>query len=325
MSNLISVVMPCLNAGRYLQEAVDSVLGQQLPAPWQLELLLVDDGSRDPLTLELIDKARLDPRVRVLVNDKPGGVSRARNQAISVAQGTLIAFHDADDKWQADHLATHIRLLQDESVAFSATDYDYIDAEGQTIATDCLWSNRRKGPMLREKLGEGASAIFSKPTELFITMCPAWICALVVRRDALGSSRPFNEDLALAEDLELWIRLALNHNFAFGRATTAQYRKVGTSLTNSAGPSRLDMVTAKMYEGLAARPEFAAYVPLIRHTANTHHLSAAYGLKLLGKRLQSFACIANAVRCLPMDRRAYRQLLTLPLPTRQSATAATPT
>lgn len=312
--HLVSVVMPCLNAGTYLRDAVQSVFDQCLPEPWKLELLLVDDGSRDPVTLELISAFRSDPRVRVIVNAEPRGVSRARNQAIAAAQGSLLAFLDADDKWESEHLATHVDLLRNPEIAFSATDYSRIDADGRIIATQCVWSSRRKGPELRDRLGGRQSAEFRRPAELFITACPAWIGSVVVRRDALMNSRPFNEALTLAEDLELWVRLALHHDFAFSRVATAMYRHVGASLTNSAGASRLDLVTGKMYEDLASQPEFLAYRLIMRKTAVAHYLSAAYEHRLSGYKTRALACIARAVRCLPLDWRPYRQLLALPFP-----------
>ncbi len=315
---LVSVVMPCLNAGAYLREAVESVLGQELPPSWQLELVLIDDGSSDAFTLELIAGFRVDPRVRVYVNDKPQGVSRARNQAIAVAQGFLIAFHDADDRWEPEHLAVHIELLQATGAAFSASDYSYIDGAGQVVATHCIWTNRRKMSRLQGALGDGESACFTAPADLFITACPAWIGTVVVRREALmdPSPHPFNEALRLAEDLELWIRLALRHDFAFTRRQTARYRRVGSSLTNSTGAARLAFITGSMYDDLAKRDEFSAHVGAIHQAAGAQYLSAAYEFKLQGQRRRALECLVSAARCLPGDLRPYRQLLTLALPNR---------
>lgn len=308
--------MPCLNAGAYLRDAAASVLEQALPPPWRVELLLVDDASSDPETLAQIQRLSSHPAVRVFVNTRSQGVSRARNQAIAAAWGSLIAFLDADDLWAPHHLATHIAALHTHQADFSASDYAHIDADGRTLQSACLWSHRRKGPLLQARLGEQPSAAFERPAELFIRACPAWICAVVVRREALGAAPVFNESLALAEDLELWIRLARQHDFVFCRDSTASYRKVGGSLTNAAGPCRLDAVTGSMYEALAARPEFAPHRAAVREAAGTHYLSAAYGYKQLGQKRRALMCLARAWRCLPLDVRPYRQLLALPWPVR---------
>jgi glycosyltransferase involved in cell wall biosynthesis len=318
-SHLISVVMPCHNAGIHLREAVQSVLKQVLPPPWRLELLLIDDGSNDAHTLSLIEQAREDRRVSVLVNTRALGVSRARNRGIAAAQGELIAFLDADDLWERHHLATHIGVLQTHAVGFSASDYTHIDEQGRCLQETSMLSHRRKGPLLRAQLGEQRCAVFQRSAPLFISACPVWIGTAVVRREALGDAPVFNESLSLAEDLELWIRLALAHDFVFSREVTAHYRQVRASATHRAGMARVDAVAATMYLGLASQPEFGSHRRLLRETAGQYLLAAAYGYKRIGRRRDSIPCLFGALGCLPFAWRAYRQLLILPLPCRAPA------
>ncbi|HEV2146728.1 MAG TPA: glycosyltransferase, partial [Longimicrobiaceae bacterium] len=107
----VSVVMPFLNAERFIGEAVESVLAQSYPH-W--ELLLVDDGSTDGSGEIARGYAARDPdRVRCLSH--PGrenrGASAARNLALREARGDLVAFLDADDVWLPEKLAEQVRLL----------------------------------------------------------------------------------------------------------------------------------------------------------------------------------------------------------------------
>lgn len=315
-SQLVSVVMPCLDAGAYLAEAVACALAQALPSPWRIELLLVDDGSSDPLTLQLIEQVSADPRVRVFHHPRPQGVSRARNRAIAAAQGSLIAFLDADDLWTPQHLATHIQALHAQPAAFSASDYALIDDRGRITESSVQWNHRRKGPLLKAQLGDRPQALFDRPGELFIRACPVWICTAVVRREVLAAAPVFNESLALAEDLELWIRLAHQHAFVFCRELTAMYRKLDSSLTHAAGPSRLSYVTAGMYEGLAERAEFSAHRALLHAIAGDHYLSAAYGFKRQSMRGRALSSLWRALRRVPLQPQLYRQLLGLALPVR---------
>ncbi|MCD8266101.1 MAG: glycosyltransferase [Prevotellaceae bacterium] len=89
----LSVIVPVFNAGEYLRECVESVLGQSF-REW--ELLLVDDGSTDG-SGEVCDGYALgDGRIRVYHKEN-GGVSSARNVGLDEAQGEWIAFLDADD------------------------------------------------------------------------------------------------------------------------------------------------------------------------------------------------------------------------------------
>lgn len=88
----VSVLMPAYNAGRYLSEAIESLLIEDYEA---FELIVVDDGSTDetPQILEGCDDARL---VR-LRHKENLGYAHALNRALSLARGRYIARQDADD------------------------------------------------------------------------------------------------------------------------------------------------------------------------------------------------------------------------------------
>lgn len=97
---LISVIIPAYNVDKYLGRCLDSVLGQTYD---NLEVLLVDDGSTDS-TEEICDRyAGKDPRIHV-IHKENAGVSAARNDALNMACGELIAFADADDHYEPDML-----------------------------------------------------------------------------------------------------------------------------------------------------------------------------------------------------------------------------
>ncbi|MDP2057994.1 MAG: glycosyltransferase family A protein, partial [Thiobacillus sp.] len=103
---LISVVMPCYNAAPYVEEAIESVLGQGYP---QVELIVVDDGSTDGST-EILQRLATDHSARItLIYQNRAGPFAARNRALAHANGNYIAFLDADDTWHPDAL----RLMHD--------------------------------------------------------------------------------------------------------------------------------------------------------------------------------------------------------------------
>jgi len=94
VDNLISAVIPCFNQGQYLIEALVSILNQTYK---HLEIIIVDDGSNDPATLDIMEK--LDyPKTKVLKKEN-GGVSSARNYGIERSRGKFILTLDADDKF----------------------------------------------------------------------------------------------------------------------------------------------------------------------------------------------------------------------------------
>lgn len=91
-----SVIVPVYNSYRYLPQCVESVLTQDYR---DLELVLVDDGSTDGRTPDLLDGLEAsDPRVRV-VRQENGGTSAARNAGMALAEGDYVTFMDNDDWW----------------------------------------------------------------------------------------------------------------------------------------------------------------------------------------------------------------------------------
>src|SRR5688572_32276770 len=88
----VSVIIPARNAGRWIREAIESVLAQTAPAH---ECIVIDDGSTD-------DTARVAAEfgapVRVITTGGRG-VAAARNAGAASATGDYLAFLDADDVW----------------------------------------------------------------------------------------------------------------------------------------------------------------------------------------------------------------------------------
>lgn len=97
-SGLVSVVIPVYNAEKYLEYTVDSILQQPVPVA---QIILVDDGSTDSSPVICDRLVQTDQRIRVL-HQRNSGVSAARNNGMAEADGTYVAFCDADDAWATD-------------------------------------------------------------------------------------------------------------------------------------------------------------------------------------------------------------------------------
>ena len=93
MNSLISVIVPVYNAKKYLDRCIQSIINQKYK---ELEIILVDDGSKDN-SLEICKSyADKDNRIQV-IHKENAGVSAARNTGIEAASGDFIAFVDSDD------------------------------------------------------------------------------------------------------------------------------------------------------------------------------------------------------------------------------------
>jgi glycosyltransferase involved in cell wall biosynthesis len=107
-AGLVSVITPFFNAGRYLAEAIQSVLAQSYRP---LELLLVDDGSTDGSADVAARFADGSTGVRLLRLHENQGQATARNAALGQARGEFVTFLDADDMMMPDRLTFQIEYL----------------------------------------------------------------------------------------------------------------------------------------------------------------------------------------------------------------------
>ena len=105
---LVSVVIPVFNGGRYPAEAITSALAQT-HAP--IEVVVVDDGSTD----DSADVARTFPEVRLLQQSNRG-IGPARNAGVEASTGSFVSFLDADDLFRQTKTAMQLQALREASV-----------------------------------------------------------------------------------------------------------------------------------------------------------------------------------------------------------------
>ena len=120
---LISVIIPCYNHGKYLPEAVNSVLNQE----WNnFEIIIINDGSTDPETNVVCDNYRIfHPKIKV-VSTKNRGLAHARNIGIEKAKGDYIFPLDADDKVHPEIFNRTLPIIEnDETIGIVYTDVQF--------------------------------------------------------------------------------------------------------------------------------------------------------------------------------------------------------
>ena len=128
---LISIVVPVYNAGAYIGQTMDMVLGQTF-TDW--ELLLVDDGSTDDSVQVMEEKRASCPepdRIRILLQGKNLRAAAARNRGIREARGRYIAFLDADDIWYPEKLEKELAFIREKDAAFVCHAYAFGDEEAR--------------------------------------------------------------------------------------------------------------------------------------------------------------------------------------------------
>lgn len=126
MDDLVSIIMPSFNTGKYITETIESVLAQSYKN-W--ELIIVDDCSSDN-TDEIVSNYLSDDRIYYFKNEKNSGGAFSRNRALREAKGRWIAFLDSDDLWMPEKLEKQIDFMDRNGYSFSYTNYEEINVEG---------------------------------------------------------------------------------------------------------------------------------------------------------------------------------------------------
>lgn len=120
--------MAAYNAADYISEAISSILQQTME---DYELLIVNDGSTDQ-TVEVV-QSFVDPRIRLIHNDKNMGLVFTRNRALEEARGEFIAVLDSDDIAVPERLGLQYEFMrQNPAVGLSSGHAALIDESGQT-------------------------------------------------------------------------------------------------------------------------------------------------------------------------------------------------
>lgn len=127
--DLVSVLMPCFNSEKFIDESIKSVLDQTY-TNW--ELLICDDGSDDNSKSIIESYQEVDSRIRLIPNHYSKGASGARNSCLEMAKGRYIAFLDSDDIWLPKKLEKQLNFMKETKSQFSYSYYQTMNEEGIT-------------------------------------------------------------------------------------------------------------------------------------------------------------------------------------------------
>ncbi|MDD2541270.1 MAG: glycosyltransferase family A protein [Desulfuromonadaceae bacterium] len=184
---MISVIIPTYNSGKYICEALDSVLHQTYS---DYEIIVIDDGSTDT-TREIIKNRFQTVRYYYVENS---GVSAARNLGISMAQGELIAFLDADDKWLPEKLEKQVALFNNnDKLGMVFTENSFFNEQGITMSKANKRERLMSGDIVRNIF---LNSYVATPT-------------VMVRKNVFDTVGLFEEGLIVAEDDNMWMRIGM--------------------------------------------------------------------------------------------------------------------
>jgi glycosyltransferase involved in cell wall biosynthesis/SAM-dependent methyltransferase len=213
----VAVIIPAYNAAQTIDATLTSVRDQTHA---RLEILVVDDGSKDDTVERVQAHVARDPRVRLL-RQPNAGVAAARNHGIQACRSEFVAPVDADDLWAPDKIERQLQALYrgGPRVALVYSWYAVIDQEGRVVETS--HRPRDEGDVLARMcrgnlIGNGSSPLMRKAAVLEA----GGYCSRLREQRAQG-----------CEDLLLYFRIAERHDFAVVPAFLTGYRRLPEAMS----------------------------------------------------------------------------------------------
>lgn len=182
----ISVIIPVYRRNQWIGPCVSSVLTQELPAK---EIIIVDDGTRDPKLTKLLNS--YGNHVRTIISETNRGVSWARNRGTQESHGSWLCFLDSDDLWEKDKLKNQWEYLKNHPY------YEILQSEEAWIRNG-TWVN----PCKHHKKPVGW-----KMWPLCLERCLITPSAVMMKRSLFDQYHGFDENLPACEDYDLWLKI----------------------------------------------------------------------------------------------------------------------
>ena len=127
---LISIVLPTYNSGKYISTTIDSVRAQNYDN-W--ELIITDDASTDNTYNILKQYHEQDDRIKVYRLERNSGAAVSRNNSLQYCNSCFIAFIDSDDIWCKQKLTFQVDFMKKNNCPISFTSYNLIDDSGKEL------------------------------------------------------------------------------------------------------------------------------------------------------------------------------------------------
>lgn len=208
VAELVSIIVPCFNPGPFLEQALESAVGQ---SHQPVEVIVVDDGS----TERVEDVVRRWPTVGY-IRQPQRGVSTARNEGARASRGQYLVFLDADDRLLPDAVRGGLEELAGRPDASFAAGLCYpIGAEGERLPF-------RQQPEVRR--------------DCYVEMLEGnfiWMPAQVIyRRAAFEAFGGFDPSASACADYDLYLRVIRQSAIACHRRLVAEYRFHGGNMSS---------------------------------------------------------------------------------------------
>jgi len=286
MQPRVSVVVTCYNYGRFVAEAVDSLLGQTFA---DLEVIVVDDASPDDSRAVLQARYADHPRVRLVLHDVNRGHIRSYNEGLGLAGGEFMGVLAADDFClRSDAVERQVAIFDAHPrVGFVYTAYAMVDVESRPFRTFQPFP----ADYVRDGFDEFRSLMYANYVPHSGTL---------VRRSAHSEVGWYDAALPHAGDWDLWLRVAARFDVGYIAEQLFAYRVHGTNMSIARySPTHANgEVLATIQKAFDALPPSAPADIVSQRRTAIHHalLKTTWGDRSLGRTRRAWEGLLDAAR-----------------------------
>ncbi len=215
---LVSVIIPCFNAERWIAETIDSCLKQTYP---YIEIIVIDDFSTD-LSMEIV-KSYGDKIIWEHLRENKGG-SYARNRGFALSKGEYIQFLDADDLILPEKIERQINFLEETQADVVYGDWRY-------------QGHQSNGVIFLDEIEKPGTQ-----TDILQSLLENWwtaVASLFYRRTAVEKSGGWDESFSAAQDRDFFISVVMsNVKIVYQPGCYSIYRRYGNVTVSTASKPR---------------------------------------------------------------------------------------
>lgn len=210
----VSILVPVYNADKFIRRTINSALNQTFA---DLEVIIVDDGSKDQ-TGEIVSAMRnKDPRVSYFYQANQG-LAHTRNRLINLSRGEYIAFLDHDDEWLPEKIEKQLKLFENDRKLGLVFCDAYIMRDGKMAGTCFKERKPFRGNIFYRYL-------FSDNFAPLLTV--------ISPRKVLLEFMPFDSRYEISEEFDMFLKIARKYKFDFIDEPLAIYHLHGSNSTIS--------------------------------------------------------------------------------------------
>ena len=252
----ISVIIPVYNVEKYINECIDSVLSQTFS---DLELILIDDGSKDSSGEILDNYKEQDSRITV-IHKENAGVSAARNDGIQASSGQYLYIMDSDDYLEPDALETLYGIAVETDADIVMGDHftfteDLKETPHHYFSEPFFTNNKKTLEDIQKMILHFSFSPFKSGKDSALGIAPPWtrlVKASLIKDNGLAFDPYvmgiFDDGLFAIEEMEYACSLAYTQNFIY------HYRILSSSLIHKYNPKRPE-INKRIIERLYAFKE----------------------------------------------------------------------